>query len=91
MTEGIRNQLIALTAAALDPTAFAQIESRQTMASLAYLLKNAVPFRSAPELFRLDLYRYFDLDRLSIMAAPTEVKRIGAEAVFGKGKAKKYE
>ena len=91
MTLGIRNQVIALTAAALDPTAFARIESRQAMASLDYLLKNAVPFRSAPELFCLDLYRYFDLDRLSIMAAPTEVKRIGAEAVFRRGNTKKYE
>src|SRR5262249_31646473 len=42
ITEGIRNQVVALTAAALDPTAFAQIESRQAMASLGYLLKNAV-------------------------------------------------
>jgi hypothetical protein len=50
-----------------------------------------VPFRSAPELFCLDLYRYFDLDRLSLMAVPTEVKRIGGEAVSGKGNLKKYE
>jgi hypothetical protein len=91
VTEGIRNQVIAMTSAALEPTAFARIESHQSMGSLSYLLKNAVPFRSAPELFCLDLYRYFDLDRLSLMATPTEVKRIGEEAVFGKGNTKKYE
>ena len=59
------------------------------MGSLDYLLKNSVPFRSAPELFCLDLYKYFDLDSLSLMAAPTEVKRIGGEAVFAKGNTKK--
>ena len=91
VTEGIRNQVIAVTSAALEPTAFARIEGRESMGSLDYLLKNSVPFRSAPELFCLDLYRYFDLDRLSLMAVPTEVKRIGGEAVSGKGKLKKYE
>jgi dienelactone hydrolase len=91
VTEGIRNQVIAVTSAALEPTAFARIEGRESMGSLDYLLKNSVPFRSAPELFCLDLYRYFDLDRLSLMAVPTEVKRIGGEAVFGKGNLKKYE
>jgi dienelactone hydrolase len=91
VTEGIRNQVIAVTSAALEPTAFARIEGRESMGSLDYLLKNSVPFRSAPELFCLDLYRYFDLDRLSLMAVPTEVKRIGGEAVSGKGNLKKYE
>ena len=91
VTEGIRNQVIAVTSAALEPTAFARIEGRESMGSLDYLLKNSVPFRSAPELFCLDLYRYFDLDRLALMALPTEVKRIGGEAVSGKGNTKKYE
>lgn len=80
-----------MTSAALEPTAFARTEGRQSMGSLDYLLKNSVPFRSAPELFCLDLYRCFDLDRLSLRAVPTEVKRIGAEAVSGKGNTKKYE
>ena len=91
VTEGIRNQVIAVTSAALEPTAFARIESRQWMGSLDYLLKNSVPFRSAPELFCLDLFKDFDLDRLSLMAVPTEVKRIGGEAVPGKGDTKKYQ
>ncbi len=91
VTEGIRNQVIAVTSAALEPTAFTRIESRQWMGSLDYLLKNSVPFRSAPELFCLDLFKDFDLDRLSLVAAPTEVKRIGSAAVPGKGDTKKYE
>ena len=91
VTEGIRNQVIAVTSAALEPTAFARTESLQSMGSLDYLLKNSVPFRSAPELFCLDLYRHFDLDRLSLMAAPTDVKRIGGDAVPGKVNTKKSE
>ena len=79
-----------MTSAALEPTAFARTESRQSMGSLNYLLTNSVPFRSAPELFCLDLYRYFDLDRLALIAAPTEVKRIGGDAVPGKGNTKTY-
>jgi hypothetical protein len=50
------------------------------MKSLAYLLNKPVPFRSAPELFCLDLYKYFDLDRLSALAGPTEVERIADHA-----------
>ena len=91
VTDGIRSQVIAGLSAALEPAVFAGIESRDWMGSLDYLLTNAVPFRSAPELFCLDLYRYFDLDRFSLMAEPTEVKRIGRESVFEKGSTKKYE
>ena len=83
--------MIAVTSAALEPTVFVRTESRQWMGSLDYLLKNSVAFRTAPELFCLDLYKYFDLDRLSLMAVPTEVRRIGGEAVSGKGNTKKYE
>jgi hypothetical protein len=64
--------VIALTAAALQPGIFARIEGRNSMDSLDSLFKEGVPFRSAPELFCLDLYKYFDLDRLSLMAAPTQ-------------------
>ncbi len=91
VTDGIRNQAIALVSAALEPAAFARIESSRWMGSLDYLLKNAVPFRSAPELFCLDLYRYFDLDQLSLIAGPTAVKRISNEAVLERGITKKYE
>lgn len=92
VTDGIRNQVIAVTSAALEPAVFARIESRHWMGSLDYLLKNSVPYRSAPELFCLDLYKYFDLESLSLMAIPTAVKRIGDEAVPGKGDTnKKYE
>jgi hypothetical protein len=91
VTGGIRSQLIAVISAALEPTAFVAIENRQWMGSLDALLTNTVPFRSAPELFCLDLYKYFDLDRLSLMAEPAEIKRMGHEFVFEKASTKRYE
>ncbi|MBV9480446.1 MAG: acetylxylan esterase [Acidobacteria bacterium] len=91
VADGIRSQVIAVTSAALEPTAFQAIETRHWMGSLEYLLRNAVPFRSAPELFCLDLYRYFDLKQLSALADPTEVKPVGLEFVLEKANTKKYE
>jgi hypothetical protein len=44
------------------------------MPSLGFLLETPVEFRAAPELFCLDLFRDFDLDRLIALAAPTRVK-----------------
>ena len=73
VTEGTRNRVIALAAAALTPQAFASIESQGSIESLDDLLKRGIPFRAAPELFCLDFYKYFDLDRLALMAVPTEV------------------
>jgi dienelactone hydrolase len=72
-TSGPRSQVAALVAAALEPSAFAQVASRQAMRSLGYLLDTALPFRSAPELFCLDFYKDFDLDRLAVMAAPARI------------------
>jgi dienelactone hydrolase len=69
-TNGIRNQVIALTAAAIAPENFSAVVNRTGMKSLAYLIDTPVPFRSAPELFCLDLYRYFDIDTLAALASP---------------------
>jgi dienelactone hydrolase len=79
-TEGIRNQVISLVAAAVEPAAFSRLESHHGMESLRYLLDKPVPYRSAPDLFCLDLYKYFDLDRVTMIAAPTEVKRLESAA-----------
>ncbi len=71
---GIRTQVVATVAAALEPTLFSSIVVHEGMPSLRYLLDAPVTFQEAPELFCLDLYKYFDLDRLAVMAAPTGVK-----------------
>ena len=71
-TDGIRSQVVALAAAALEPDLFSEIESNNAMSSLSYLLDAPVPYRSAPDLFCLDLYRYFDIDRMAILAFPVK-------------------
>jgi dienelactone hydrolase len=75
-TDGIRNQVIAMTAAAIEPEAFSLVSSRNGMKSLTYLLDKPIPFRSAPELFPLDFYRYFDLQSLTALAAPGKISTI---------------
>jgi dienelactone hydrolase len=72
-TAGIRSQVIALVAAAIDPGLFSDVVSGDGMKSLAYLIDKPVPYRSAPELFCLDLYKEFDLDSLSTLASPARV------------------
>jgi len=72
-TAGIRSEVIGLVAAALEPRLFSELVSREAMRSLGYLLDAPVPFRAAPELFCLDLYKYFDIDRFIALAAPTQV------------------
>lgn len=76
-TDGIRNQVIALTAAALDPEAFSTLTIHNGMNSFKYLLDKPVPLRSAPELFCLDLYKDFDIDALSALASPLKIAQEG--------------
>jgi hypothetical protein len=72
-TVGIRNQVIALTAAAIAPEDFSLVTSANGMKTLSYLIDTPVPFRSAPELFCLDLYRHFDINTLEALAVPTKI------------------
>lgn len=67
-TDGIRSQLIALTAAAIAPEDFAAVVNRNGMKSLSYLIDTPVPFRTAPDMFCLDLYKYFDIEALRALA-----------------------
>jgi dienelactone hydrolase len=75
-TSGIRSQVAGLVAAALEPELFSEVVVRDGMKSLGDLLEKPVPFRSAPELFCLDLYKDFDLDRLELMAKPAVVSEV---------------
>jgi hypothetical protein len=72
-TGGIRTQVISLVAAALDPALFSVLVVRNGMRSLSYVLELPVRFEQAPELFCLDLYKDFDIDRLEALAAPAKV------------------
>ncbi len=75
-TTGIRSQVIALVAAALDPDAFNSLTTGDGMHSLAYLLNKPVPFRAAADLFCLDLYMDFDIDTLSALASPLKITEL---------------
>ena len=77
-TDGIRSAVIAAAAAAIDPGAFSIITSRHAMSSFSYLLDKPVAFRSAPDLFCLDLYKYFDIDSITDIAAPTTIRNLAS-------------
>jgi dienelactone hydrolase len=72
-SRGFRNQVAALIASALEPNLFSEIVIHDGMASLNHLLDKPIKYQDAPDLFCLDLYKEFDLDRLEIMAAPTKI------------------
>jgi dienelactone hydrolase len=72
-TAGMRTQVAALIAVALDPTQYSEIVVSGGIGSLAYLLGKPVRYEVAPELFCLDLFRYFDVDRLRAIAQPVKV------------------
>ena len=73
-TDGIRSAVIAEVAAAIEPDTFSVINSRHAMKTLNYLLDAPVAFHSAPDLFCLDLYKYFDIGSIQAIAAPTSIK-----------------
>ena len=72
--KGIRSQLMALVAAALEPNAFSEIVVRDGMQSLGHVLEKPVEYIDAPDLFCVDLYKDFDVEVLAALAAPTRVR-----------------
>lgn len=72
-TCGIRTQVVALIAAAVEPDTFSAETHQDGMMKLSYLYDKPVPLRAAPELFCLDLYREFDIDLPSKLASPIQV------------------
>ena len=74
-TEGIRSQMVGLIAAALEPGLFSTVVSNDVLESLGELLNGPLLFRTAPDLYCLDLYKYFDIDRLAAAAAPTTIEK----------------
>jgi dienelactone hydrolase len=70
---GMRSQVAGLVAAALEPGLFSEVRIDEGLSSLGFLLQGPVTFDQAPELFCLDLYKDFDLDRLAVLAAPARV------------------
>ncbi|MGD1102746.1 MAG: acetylxylan esterase [Terriglobia bacterium] len=74
---GIRSQAEALVAAALSPHQFSEVAVQGGMHSLRYLLDKPLSCWDFADLFCLDLYKDFDLDRLILVAGPTQVDEHG--------------
>jgi len=72
-TAGIRAQTVGLAAAGMEPALFSGVYAHDGMNSFEYLLDAPVPYRTAPDLFCLDLFKYFDLDRLAAMASGVKI------------------
>ena len=72
-SNGMRSQVESLTAAAIEPGLFLEVAIHGGMPNLRYLLEEPVDYRDAPDLFCLDLYKYFELDQLGALAEPTVV------------------
>jgi hypothetical protein len=70
---GMRNQVVAIVAAALRPGLFSEVVIRDGIRSLNYLLDTPVEYQMAPDLFCLDLFKEFDLDRLEALILPTKI------------------
>jgi dienelactone hydrolase len=72
-SRGMRNQVAALIASALEPELFSEVVTREGIPSLSYLLQKPVEYQQAAELFCLDFYKEFDLDRLAAMCGSTRI------------------
>lgn len=72
---GIRSQVAGMIAAALAPHLFQDVVIHGGIRSFSYILLKPVPHITAPDLFCLDLYKDFDLDRIATLSRPTKVCR----------------
>jgi dienelactone hydrolase len=73
-TSGMRTQTVSLVAAAIEPETFSEVWNRKAIRSLSYVFEKPVGYFEAPELFCLDLFPLTDIDRLTVLAAPVQLK-----------------
>jgi len=72
----IRSALISVVAASIDQCIFSVGKSHHVFRSLRFLFNTRIAFRSAPDPFCLDLYKYIDIDSITAIAAPTIIKHV---------------
>jgi dienelactone hydrolase len=65
VSRGLRSQVTALAAKALEPALFGPVVVSEGMKSLGHLLEAPVEFQAAPDLFCRDLYKEFDIEQLA--------------------------
>jgi hypothetical protein len=71
---GPRSGIFSLVAAALEPDAIAELETRQAMSSLREIIDKDLAADQAPELFCFGLLEEFDIPQLAALVAPRPVK-----------------
>lgn len=76
---GMRHQAVALVAAAIEPAAFSQIDIRAGLQSWSKVFETPIRYQDDAELFCLDLYKYFDIDRVAAIAKPAHITIRGKE------------
>jgi hypothetical protein len=69
----MRSQVVALIASSIEPTLFSEVSIGKGIQSLSYILDSPVVYRTASDLFCLDLYKEFDLDSLALVAEPAKI------------------
>jgi dienelactone hydrolase len=70
---GVRSQVLSLVATALHPELFADVVIREGIPTLGRLLEAQMENQAASDLYCLNLYRDFDIDRLTAMGAPAKI------------------
>lgn len=73
LTIGPRAELVAMVAAALEPTLFSGIDAQKSIATLMDIFDHPSDYRMAPDLFCLDIFRDFDIDTLTAIASPIRI------------------
>jgi dienelactone hydrolase len=79
VTNGPRGETVALVSAAMAPELYSSIEARHGLVSLGDLFLHPPEYHEAPELMCLDLYRDFDFNILSLIAAPVKIDLSGKD------------
>lgn len=74
-SSGVRSQVVALIASAVESNLFNDLSTRGGMRTLSFLLDKPVAYEDAPDLFCLDLHKNFDIDTLVLLAQPTKVRQ----------------
>jgi hypothetical protein len=70
VADGPRTSVIALVAAALEPTVVTGVETNGAWQSLKEAIARNMDVRDAPELFCFGLLKEFDLAQIEVLAAP---------------------
>ncbi len=79
VTNGPRGETVAIVSAALVPELYSSIEARHAMASLGDLFTHPLDYHDAQVVMCLDLYRDFDFNTLSLIAAPVRIDLAGKD------------